>query len=146
MRYTRDGNFTLASDGRLVTRNGDDVQGENGAITLQGNTIRINEDGLIEVDGQMVDTLNIVDFEDLSQLEKDGQNLFVHQGDGETEELPAEGVAVQQGALELSNISSVHEMTHMIEMHRLFETYQKVIQSFDEMDTKVITEVGRSPA
>jgi flagellar basal body rod protein FlgG len=37
-------------------------------------------------------------------------------------------------------------MTHMIEMHRLFETYQKVIQSFDEMDTKVITEVGRSPA
>jgi flagellar basal-body rod protein FlgG len=146
MRYTRDGNFTLTDDGQLVTQIGDAVQGENGAIILQGNAIRINEDGQIEVDGEIVDTLQLVHFADLTQLEKDGQNQFVHKGDGETEEMLAGNVAVQQGALELSNISVVHEMTHMIEMHRLFETYQKVIHSFDEMDTKVITEVGRSPA
>ncbi len=146
MRYTRDGNFTLDAEGRLVTQNGEAVQGENGSIILDGGNIRINEQGLIEVDGRRVDTLQIVNFEDLDKLEKEGDSCFVYKGDSGFDEMPGENVFVHQGELELSNVTPVVEMTQMIEMHRLFESCQKVIQSFDEMDSKVITEVGRSPA
>lgn len=145
MRYTRDGNFTLDAEGRLVTQSGDAVQGQNGEILIDGETIAINEDGQIEVDGAIVDTLAIVDFEDRRKLEKEANTYFAYQGDAAYDEQPAETVSVQQGALELSNVSPMMEMTKMIEMHRLFETYQKVIQTFNEMDSKVVAEVGSPP-
>ena len=50
---------------------------------------------------------------------------------------------VVQGGLEMPNVSTVVEMTRMIETMRSYESYQKVIQAYDEMDSKLINEVSK---
>src|SRR6266511_2656668 len=41
-RYTRNGSFTLDSQGQLVTHDGWPVIGNNGPMTIQGNEVRID--------------------------------------------------------------------------------------------------------
>ncbi|MBI4378811.1 MAG: flagellar biosynthesis protein FlgG, partial [Nitrospinae bacterium] len=43
-----------------------------------------------------------------------------------------------------SNINTIKEMTSMIEVIRGYESYQKVIQSFSDSDSKMMDEVGRA--
>jgi flagellar basal-body rod protein FlgG len=48
-----------------------------------------------------------------------------------------------QGYLEKSNVDTVKEMVRMIGIMREFESYQKIIQSFDDSTAKVNNEMGR---
>ncbi|MGD9732171.1 MAG: flagellar hook-basal body protein [Desulfamplus sp.] len=142
VQYTRDGNFSLNTQGILVNQNGYPVQGANGDITINGQRVEINEAGEIWVDGVLIDTLDVVTFEDLTKLQKKGRDLFSYTGDPADEQQP-ERVLVKQGALESSNISVVDEMVGMVDHHRMYETYQKMMQTFDEVDGKTVNEVGK---
>lgn len=142
-RYTRDGRFSLSSEGILVNQQGFPVQGDNGAITIAGERVDINEAGEIFVDGAAVDVLDIVTFEDIDKLKKQGDNLFVYDGDETADEIEPDRIALKQGALEASNVQVVHEMVSMINHHRMYESFQKMMMTFDEIDGKAITEVGR---
>ncbi len=142
MRYTRSGNFTLDANGVLVDQNGNSVQGRNGTITIDGDTIQINRAGEISVDGAVIDSFDIVTFDNKSSLEKQGNNYFLYNGGPGDEKLP-EIVSMQQGALEGSNVKAVNEMVHMIDHHRMYETFQKMMQTFDEVDSKAINDVGK---
>lgn len=142
VQYTRDGNFSLNTQGVLVNQNGYPVQGANGDITINGQRVEINEAGEIWVDGALIDTLEVVTFEDLTKLEKKGRDLFSYTGDPADEQQP-ERVLVKQGALENANISVVDEMVGMVDHHRMYETYQKMMQTFDEVDGKTVNEVGK---
>ena len=64
-RYTRDGSFQLTKDGYLVDSQGNRVQGSGGDIQIDPNAkdITIDNSGRITVDGEVKDTLKIVDFE-----------------------------------------------------------------------------------
>jgi flagellar basal-body rod protein FlgF len=143
IRYTRDGNFTLDSNGEIITQQGFPVMGDGGpiAIPITGNDIGISQTGDIEVDGATIDRFKVVTFADLNKLDKQGNSLFVYQGP-QTDQRPATQATVHQGALEQPNTAVVKEMSKMVETMRLFEAYQKVIQSFDETDTKAINEIG----
>lgn len=143
VRYTRDGNFTVNNNNMLVTQNGDAVLGTAGPIPIVGNEIHINGIGEVQVDGEIVDQLDVVTFNNLDLLEKQGDSLYRYNGPAEDEVVP-ELVVVKQGALEKPNISVAVEMTNMIQTHRMYEAYQKMMQSFDEINAKVITEVGRA--
>ncbi|MBF0468288.1 MAG: flagellar hook-basal body protein [Desulfamplus sp.] len=143
IRYTRDGNFSLNTDGVLVNQNGYAVQGANGEIVLNGQNIEINEAGEIMVDRLPVDNLDIVTFDDLTSLKKQGGDLFFYKGDAAADEKEPDRLVVKQGALEGSNIQVVDEMVGMIDHHRMYETYQKMMQTFDEVDGKAINEVGK---
>ncbi|WP_022664692.1 flagellar hook-basal body protein [Desulfospira joergensenii] len=145
IQYTRNGTFTLDSIGTLVDGNGNPVLGQGGAIVIdlvQGQEPYINEAGEILVDGEIVDTLDIVTFADLKKLEKKAQNLFEYMGETTDEILP-EIVSVKQRALETSNVQVVDEMVKMIDFHRMFETFTKSMLTFDEIDSKAVSEVGR---
>ena len=65
-RYTRDGSFQMTKDGYLVDSQGNRVQGSGGDIQIDPNAkdITIDNSGRITVDGEVKDTLKIVDFED----------------------------------------------------------------------------------
>lgn len=76
-RYTRDGSFTLSKDGYLVTQEGYIVEGENGPIQLSQGDISVDEMGNIINNGQLVDRLRIVDFDNYDGLRKEGNNLFL---------------------------------------------------------------------
>ncbi|MBI3581890.1 MAG: flagellar biosynthesis protein FlgC, partial [Nitrospinae bacterium] len=50
---------------------------------------------------------------------------------------------VRRGFLEGSNINPVAEMTRMMTGLRAYESFQKAIQSHDEMDQRLISDVAR---
>ena len=139
-KYTRDGEFTMDSEGYLRTLEGDYVQGEGGNIMIPVETseVSIRDNGDIYADGEYVDSLRIVDFEDYNNIEKFGENLYnVVDGATETEST----AAVKQGYLEMSNINVVKEMVEMITISRAYESNQKLIQT--DMLDKSVNQVGK---
>lgn len=130
VKYTRDGNFTLNSDGNLVTQDGDYVLNTDGEH-IEINpllTSQINTSGQIIQNGSVADTIQITDFEDYDYLERYGENYFQPIEGAEEKEAVGE---VYAGYLETSNMSIVTEMVNMITVSRAYETNQKVITTYD---------------
>ncbi|MBU1743173.1 MAG: flagellar hook-basal body protein, partial [Proteobacteria bacterium] len=142
--YTRCGNFLLSKDGHLVTRDGHPVLGSRGPITVTGDARRIHIDraGNVYDRGERIDTLAMVRFQDNTQLRKIGRTMF-SAAPGTEQKVPEAKRDLTQGALEMSNLSPVYEMVKMIETHRTFEAYTKIIQTIAEMDEKSANQVGR---
>jgi flagellar basal-body rod protein FlgG len=138
--YTRDGSFSLNEKSELITHEGYPLKGREKNIVINGTEISIDRQGGITVDGVQVDALKIVDVKDYSTLKKVGENLFECTDKGN--EKVAEEYEIQHRSLELSNINIVQEMVKMIDVMRLYESYQKVIQSLDEATGKATREVG----
>ena len=136
--YTRDGSFQMNREGYLVTKDGDYVLGESGPIQLPTDfeSLTVEESGEIYADGQYVDRLALVDFEDYDYVEAYGENLY-KAVDGATQ---TEATAkVNQGYLEASNINVVTEMVDMISIARDFESNQKIMNTIDEMLGKMVS-------
>ena len=144
IRYTRDGAFKLDETGTLATWNGDSVLGQNGPITIDGSKVSIGGDGQVQVDGESVDRLMIVDFESPQLLKKEGGSCYSYTGE-ENEISTVEDVRVQQNYLESSNVNSTEEMIKMIETYRAFESVQKAIQSIDTVTDKMVNDYGLVP-
>ncbi len=146
IRYTRNGNFSLDINGVLVDQNGNPVLGQGGAIVIAGEdmeeTLSINQIGDISLGGEVIDTLDIVTFEDKRKLDREAENLLSYKGPT-TDEIQVEQTVVQHRTLENSNIQVVDEMVRMIDYHRMFETFTKSILTFDEVDNKAINDVGK---
>lgn len=150
VRYTRRGDFTVNSDEILVTHQGWPVLGRGGEIQIkltkpsdEMREFSVSEDGFVTVDGSQVDRLRIVDFTNSSGLEKAGHNFYRAVNPRTLEEMD-EDFKVSQGFLELSNVNVVRMMTEMIEVLRGYESYQKTMRSIDEMNAKLINDVGSS--
>ena len=148
VHYTRKGDFTLNSEGVLVTGNGWPVLGEGGEITIKSTEnphkyakFAVDEQGNVTVEGRQVGSLRIVDFAETNLLSKAGHTLFKPPAAG-MQEMKAEDVKVSQGYIELSNVDSVKMMTEMIEVLRGYESYQKIIQSVDKTYSQAINKVG----
>ena len=146
IKYTRNGNFSLDNNGILVDQKGNPVMGQGGAIAIDDKDVEqdlsVNQNGEIMLSGQIVDTLDIVTFKDLSKLERQGQNFLSYKGET-TDEVQAERAVVQHKALEKANTNVVEEMVRMIDYHRMFETFTKSMMTFDEIDAKAINDVGK---
>ncbi|MEK6531030.1 MAG: flagellar basal-body rod protein FlgF [Deltaproteobacteria bacterium] len=140
LRYTRDGNFTLSTDGTLTTREGYEVQGENGPVRLSSTAVAIDEDGVITENNQQVERLKLAYFEKPETLGRAG-SLFV--APDNVQALAAQKAKIEQGYIETSNVSVVKAMTSMIEALRSYETQTKLIQTVDDMTRKSVEEVGR---
>ncbi|HEX9022837.1 MAG TPA: flagellar basal-body rod protein FlgF, partial [Geobacteraceae bacterium] len=140
--YTRQGNFHLDGNGRMVTVDGYEVQGGGGPITIKGGQVDINEKGEVSVDGQQVATLSVVNFPEPYQLQKIGGTLFTPSA-AEAAEQPATGTLVRQATLEDSNVQPLLEMASLIESTRFYESCVKTIQSYDDMANKAANDLGR---
>ncbi|MGE5473004.1 MAG: flagellar basal-body rod protein FlgF [Ignavibacteriales bacterium] len=137
-RYTRDGAFSLDSNGKLVTQEGYTVLGEDGPITLTSQSFTINDKGEIIENGELVGKLKIKTFKETNLLRKMGNNLI--SVEGEAEEKPFEG-KVMQGFVEGSNVNSIKEMVDMISVVRSYEANQKVIKMHDEMLGRAVNDI-----
>ncbi len=131
IRYTRDGNFTVNSDGVLVTKDGDFVLAEDGGLIVipEGVSISVDESGRITADGQVIGQFQLVDFEDYDYLEKFGENMYIAIDGATTKDA---GCKVYQGYLEASNVNIVSEMVELITITRDYESNQRVIRAVDE--------------
>ena len=97
--------------------------------------------GQILVNGQEAGNLRIVEFAEGTRFLKEGETLLVPENAGDTG-TAAERTRVHQGYVEKSNVDPVLSMTEMIDVIRGFESYQKVIQTLDEMTGQAL-QVGR---
>ncbi|MCL2707810.1 MAG: flagellar basal-body rod protein FlgF [Defluviitaleaceae bacterium] len=138
--YTRDGSFTLASNGALVTKDGGWVQGAGGDVILPNGPVVIDEAGRIFVNGIYIDTLKLTDFSDKHTLRKEKDNYY--RVTAESQFAPFEG-SVTQGFLENSNVSSVREMVEMIALSRAYETNSRMITVHDAIMARAVSEIGR---
>ena len=141
-QYTRDGSFTMTSEGFITDANGNRVLGESGEITLpiDGNETTVDSSGRIFVDNQYIDTMQIVDFENYDYLSKQGETRYIAVEGATTVETNA---SVYQGFTEQSNINVVTEMVEMISITRAYEANQKVIQSIDSTLEQAVNSVGK---
>ncbi|MCL2873414.1 MAG: flagellar hook-basal body protein [Defluviitaleaceae bacterium] len=139
-RFTRDGSLTLNADGVLMTNSGQRILGELGEITLPAGYVTVTDLGEIYVDGEFIDTLRIVNFEDKHTLRKHGHNLF--NTTDQSVMIDFEGTIVQ-GALERSNVNSVREMVEMITVMRAYEANQRMITIQDGILSSAVNEIAR---
>lgn len=139
--YTRAGSFVKATDGTLVTTDGHPVLSQSGPILIPDNAkfIQIDENGLITIDGEELAELAVVSIP-ANSLKQIGNNLLLAQGAIET---PSNAV-ITQGFLESSNVNPIKEMVSLIEVNRLFEMYQKVMQTSDTISSIVTSRIGKA--
>ncbi len=144
VRYTRDGNFTLDSDGVLVTQSGNPVMGHSGQIVMNSHdNINIDEGGRVFDGKEEIDTLRVGIFTKDENLRKEGDNLFYKLDGGMLpEDDYVEEVFIKQGYLEGSNVNVVKEMVGMITGYRAYEASQKAIAAQDQTLSKAVNDVG----
>ena len=145
--YTRTGQFSLSSEGTLVTTGeGYAVQPEI-QIPTDAQSITIGSDGQISVQingqqqSQNVGQLTVTDFVNPAGLQAEGENLLLETG---ASGAPIQGVAgtdgmgtIRQGMLEASNVNPTEELVNLIQAQRVYEMNSKVISSVDEMMSNV---------
>ena len=145
--YTRDGNFSVTTDGYLVTTDGDYVMQETANGTLQrikvdpNEPIVVDKDGVIFQNEKRVAQLKITDFADYNYLEHFGENYYIPVEGAELED--AMDCEVFQGYLETSNVSIVSEMVNMISVSRQYEANQKLIQTYDASLDIAVNQIGK---
>ncbi len=138
---TRAGSFSLDSNGRLVTSDGLPVLGHNGEIYIDGSKVTADEEGNLTVDGKAQDQLLIVKVKDENQLFKVGHSLFQATPQNKIDMSP-DGIQVQQGFLEQSNVNAIQEMVNMIEVSRSYELNAKIVSLYDQVLGEASSQIG----
>lgn len=165
VRYTRNGNLSVNSEGEIVTDigmkilarvdlpevgNGSEVidvikqipQPQDRVIRLGAGDVNVNHQGQIFQKGVLVGQMNIVEFKNSSTLRKEGNSLFINTDSRNIKKSKRETI-VRQGALELSNVNTVEEMNNLIKAHRQLETIQRAIKTYDNMANKSYNDIAR---
>lgn len=149
---TRNGRFSLDSDGFLRDEKGASVMGTGGPIQLtqlmaatnnnQGDVrMDIAKDGTIRINDEVIDKLQIMRVDDVTQLERRGNNYFVA-GESATPDDDDKSF-VMQGYFEKSNVETLAEMVSMMRNMQMFESQQRAMRSTDEMLSQVTTRLGQ---
>ncbi|HXG51814.1 MAG TPA: flagellar basal-body rod protein FlgF [candidate division Zixibacteria bacterium] len=139
-RYTRNGSFTVKSDGTLATAQGDALLGEAGPIRVTGAVLEVLADGTVRSSEGEVGRLRIVRFVDPRQAIKEGNSLF---RSAAANVVQLAEPRVVQGSLELSNVNPVDGMVSLIAINRNFESYQRAMKLMDGATEKMISEGTR---
>lgn len=166
VRYTRNGTFLLDSNGMLVNQQGDAVLGRKGPIFVKKNNFVVQQDGKIFENAdyagnprrlvskgengwrntQPVDQLQVVTFNQLAYLKKQGNSLWrATDLSGPPKPVDLGGqTKVEQGFLEGSNVNPVTAMVNMITVNRAYEANQKTIQTQDALAGKLINDAAKA--
>ncbi len=140
--YSRAGAFKKDNQGRMVTSDGYPLLPEI-IIPNNASKVTIGTDGTVSVlqAGQTnptsVGTIQLANFSNPSGLSSIGHNLYPQSdssGIATTGTAGQNGLGtIDQGALEMSNVSVMEEMVNMIVGQRAYEINSKAVQAADEM-------------
>lgn len=139
-RFARAGDLQLDANGALRTSDGSpvlDAKRKPIRVSGQGHEVRISAGGSLEVDGEAVAQLRLVQFANPKGLEKQGHHLY--RATPLSGPPTVGGVEVEPGALEMSNASIVKGMTDMVSITRSFDALERVIDAFRAADQKAAT-------
>lgn len=140
--YTRAGAFKLDNTGQVVTSDGFPMEPPV-IIPEDAINVSINSEGDVSVlqpgttTPNVVATIELANFINPAGLISVGRNFML---ESEASGTPITGTpgtnelgTLQQGFLEMSNVSIVEELTQMIIAQRAYEINSKAIQTADEM-------------
>ena len=140
--FTRDGNFEISQDGIIVTTDGLAV---NPQIVIPQNAMKVsvgadgNVDVLLpgQVQPQNVGRIELARFVNPAGLRAIGNNLYQETVASNTPILgnPSENEfgQIEQGYLEISNVSVVDELVDLISAQRIYELNSRGISIADNM-------------
>ena len=130
---TRNGNFQLDPQGRLMTREGHAVLGQGGPITIPDDAQRIiiDQSGLVTVENSTPDGIvrSTLDQLRLTTVAKP-QAMVPANGiyfDPAGQALRDASVSVHQGHLERGNVNPVDELVQMVALQRRYDAAQKAL-------------------
>jgi flagellar basal-body rod protein FlgG len=140
LAYTRDGSFKTNAQGQIVTSDGYPVQGGFEPVPTGTTNITISASGAVTYttpSGTTSSQIQLANFNNPGGLQAAGQNLFTEteaSGTALLGEPTQNGLGqLQQGYLELSNVSVVQEMVNLILAQRAYEVNSKAVQAADQM-------------
>jgi flagellar basal-body rod protein FlgG len=145
IQYTRDGSFTINSNGQIVMGNADSSRLLEPSITIPNDTvdIGISADGVISVrtqanpELQNVGQIQLARFINPEGLLQVGENLYdVTDASGQVllSNPGLDGAGqLRQGFLEASNVEPVQELVEMIKTQRSIELNSQALQAGDQM-------------
>ena len=140
LAYTRDGAFKTNAEGQVVTSDGYPVQGGFQPVPSGTTNITISASGAVTyttASGITSSQIQLANFNNPGGLQAIGQNLYTEteaSGTPQLSEPTQNGMGeLQQGYLELSNVSVVQEMVNLILAQRAYEVNSKAVQAADQM-------------
>ncbi len=140
---SRNGEFHLDPQRRLLDSEGNPVLGRSGDIVLPPlGALHISEDGTVVAGTQEIDKIRLETVPDpMNQLQKRGSNYY-YAGNGI---IPREStnVSVHQGFLEMSSASPITEMVNMISALRTYEASQRTMSTLDETLGRAVSDIAR---
>ncbi len=143
-RYTRDGRFTMAPDGKLVTQNGAAVLDEGGGEILIDplkGPVTFGKDGTVSQGAERLGKVGVVRPTDLATFRKDGDNLYRNTTNDTPQAAP--DAKIHQGMLEASNVQSITQITKLIEVSRAYESVAKMMDQTSELSRSAVERLGK---
>lgn len=137
---TRKGQFELDGEGYLCLSSSGRVMGENGEIFIGNDDFIVdNEGNILDENGNITDKLLLSYIPEDADVEKVGNNLFNYDG-GKT--VPqGEKFDIIQGAFEKSNVDANKEITHAMEVQRLYEASSSILKYMDTINGRAASEI-----
>lgn len=151
-RLTRNGNFTVNGEGVIVNKDGfplllsgaEGMPPEERTIQVEDQSnLSITAMGDVFIGGENVGRLSLVTATEKDALHKQGSSLFSIRENFDNQVVNATNYKIHQGSFEQSNVNIVQEMTNMINATRVFESAQKAIQVYDEMNARLANDVPK---
>lgn len=151
-QLTRNGHLTIDGQGVLVTKQGFPIllQGQDGQpveeriVNLEDAAqLSITPQGDLFVNGENRGRLSLKTATEKDALHKQGNSMYAIRENFDNQVIDASNFKIHQGAFEQSNVNIVQEMTEMINATRVFESTQKAIQAYDQMNQKLANDVPR---
>ena len=142
LSYSRDGSFSMDSQGNVVTASGYPV---SPAITIPINaqSVTVGTDGTVSVTvagstkPTSVGQIQLASFINVQGLQPTGNNLLIESASSGAPQVGTPGTtglgSLQQGSLETSNVNTVTELVNMIQCQRAYEMNSKAITTTDQM-------------
>jgi flagellar basal-body rod protein FlgF len=136
-RLTRDGRFGPMPDGTIADSSGNPVLDTNGKpiqIPPTDTLVTIAGDGSVNTENGPVGKIGIVQPADEMKLRAEGATNFV--SDAATS--PVASPAIEQGAIEESNVQPVLEVTRMMDNERQFQFVTQLVQAEGDREQNTI--------
>lgn len=145
-RFTRNGQFKLDNEGKIVTSSGYPVLSEQDQpffIAPNETNIEIAKDGTVSTENGVIGKMKIVGFDNMQKMVPTHSGLFVA---GKNNEINTDvEVQVLQGSLEESNVQPVVEMTKLIDLNRGYGHVQRMIEQEHDRQKDAINKLSQRP-
>ncbi len=130
----KNGNLLLTKSGNFKNLNGL-------LVTEDGYKVLDKQNKPIVINNQFEEKIALVK-SDFSNLQKQGNNNYLIKNEKDTQIVPSNHGYILQGTLEKSNVNMINSMVALIDSQRRIEQAQKAISGIDQINGKLITQIG----